>query len=199
MRPAADLMQRGGSTATGSTSRRPWHLRRQASVILAMTVVLAACTGATATGTPPAPTPQIIYVTPNPTATPLPTIAPEPTFTPDDVKIAGIIKDGAAKIMALADEMSNGGPGDLSLITKLKSLASTQVTLTNVYTASACTADAWASYGQGMTKIESGVTTLISWVAAGAAGAAPMSVIVAGARLVGISVALLNASTCPAP
>jgi hypothetical protein len=45
-----------------------------------MTVALAACTGASATAPPP--TPQIIYVTPNPTATPTPSPTPTPTDTP---------------------------------------------------------------------------------------------------------------------
>ena len=178
---------------------------RLALLGLVVAIVVAACSSAAA------PTPQIIYVTPPPTAAPPtptptpvptpppePTPIPEPTMTTDDLKIDGIVKDGTAAWMKLLGEISTSETdADLvGVFEAMKSLADTQILLTNVYMASPCTQDAWTLYKKGMGQLSSGAGAVVQYMNEGAVGTMPGEDFIASGTTLGEATKALQASTC---
>jgi hypothetical protein len=189
--------------------------RRAAFVAALLTISLAGC-GTTASSPSPvaSPSPAATAVpsavpSPSPTraSTPVPTWrptpeeptpTPAPTMTTDDVKIDGIVKDGVAKMIGLSGQMDSAATmaDVLKIIKAMKSLADTQVTVTDVYTASACTQDAWTLYSLGMTEMSSGADAVLAWVKAGAVGSMPADDVGASATTLAEALNALQASTC---
>jgi hypothetical protein len=127
-----------------------------------------------------------------------PTPTPAPTMTTDDLKIDGIVKDGIAAWLKLGGELSTAGTDAdvLRIFEQLKSLADTQLLLTNIYTASPCTQEAWTLYMKGMGQVSSGSDAVITYINDGAVGAMPSEEFVAaGATFAGATKAL-QAPTC---
>ena len=119
-------------------------------------------------------------------------------MTTDDIKIDGIVKDGVAKMIGLSGQMDSAVTmaDVLKIIKAMKSLADTQVTLTNVYTASPCTQDAWSLYSLGMTEMSSGADAVLAWVKAGAVGSMPADDVSASATTLAGALNALKATAC---
>jgi hypothetical protein len=119
-------------------------------------------------------------------------------MTTDDLKIDGIVKDGVAKMISLSGEMDSAATlaDVLKIMKAMKSLADTQVTMTNVYTASPCTQDAWNLYSLGMIEMSMGVDAMLTWAKDGAVGTAPSEDVGASARTLARALSALQTSSC---
>ena len=174
------------------------QLARSLGTMFVLAATLSACAGGAA------PTAQIIYVTPAPTATPtaVPTPTPTPTMaantmTADDQKIASMIKDGVTAVTDKLSGISNAATTAemLDVFKALRDLASLEQTRIGIYTPSGCMMAAASAYNAAMATTEAMATDFLAWVAAGASGTAPSGANEAGKAL-GSALLAVQASPC---
>jgi hypothetical protein len=162
----------------------------RAARLAIIAVLLTGCASVAPVATTPAGTPVVIYVTPAPlavtpapspaptptqvpTPSPRPTKPPRPTLTADDVKIQGIIKDGAAQMLDILDEMSAPDSDVVVVFRELRDFASSQQTRLSIYSPSSCTTSAAGLWRTAMEDAEGLAQGFLDWVADGAKGDAP--------------------------
>lgn len=164
-------------------------------ILLLMAIVLAGCGATTAPSPSPTPVP-----TPSaaPTASPVPTPEPDPTRTPDDEQIAGIIRDTGTEILdrlGAADfsSMSMGEIGDF--YRRLRDYAKDQLARLEKYTASECLSAAASQLKSGLLGIQVTSDALLSWIAGGAVGEAPIEGATIAGQQLGAAIAA-EAGSC---
>ncbi len=176
------------------------QLARSLGTMFVLAATLSACAGGAA------PTAQIIYVTPAPTATPtaVPTPTPTPTMaantmTADDQKIFSMIIDGATAVTDKLSETSNAATTAemLDVFKALRDLASLEQTRIGIYTPSACMMAAASAYNAAMATTEAMATDFLARVAAGASGTALSGVSGATEALKALGSALLVGQASP--
>jgi hypothetical protein len=127
------------------------------------------------------------------------TVTSESMLASDDLKIESIIKDGVTQVVtdATAIQKPNNSVADLLADTQqLNQFAASQVAIAAVYTASACTAQAWSLYTVGVTELKAYTGQVIAWAQGGGIGAMPAVVQDSGPYSMGQAVSALNNSPC---
>ena len=127
--------------------------------LFALALVAVACGGG------PAATPQIIYVTPAPTAvvtpapatsTPRPTPVADPTFNEDDDRVDEYIRQGLAELTGYIGDISNA-PDVFAMVDSYRdmgSFAQSQQLIAVSFTPSVCTDEALATWIHAMELTE---------------------------------------------
>ena len=125
---------------------------------ICLSLLLTACGGAAAT-------PQIVYVTPAPTAvspttaptpTPRPTPAPDPTFTEDDDRVDEFIREGLAELTGYIGDITNA-PDVFDMVDSYRdmgSFAQSQQLIVVSFDPSVCTQEPLDTWIEAMEQIE---------------------------------------------